>query len=263
MDIQTWKEHLSQLPLGELYLYQELGSTNTVAEELIHQGAPHLSLVVANSQTAGKGRSGRSWVTKPGKSLAFSLILRPDGGFLAEDQLEKISGLGALAVAETLTKKLGLEAEIKWPNDVLVGGKKVSGILVDLDWQGSDLKGIVIGIGVNVFQGSVPDIPLNFPASSLEEEGAKDISRLELLNDLIQSILHWYPRVTTQSFITAWDAYLAFKDQEVIMYSDGKPINQGKLIGISGDGTLILLSDVGEKSYFRTGEIYFQLVDRS
>jgi len=249
--------------LGEIYLYQEVGSTNQVAEELIYHGAPHFSLVLADSQTAGKGREGRSWTTYPGKALAFSLILYPDPGLIGSAQLEMLSGLGALAVAEALRDHLGLNPEIKWPNDVLVDRKKVSGVLVDLNWSGSDLKGVVIGIGINVLRGSVPDFDLNFPASSLEELGGEEISRLDLLVNLLDSFLKWYPRLGSQTFITAWDAYLAFKGEPVRLVSSGRTVDQGRLMGISPEGSLIILSGTGAERQYRSGEIQLRLVDRS
>lgn len=262
MDVNTWKNRLEQLPLGELYLYQELGSTNQVADDLAQQGAPPFSLVVADSQTAGKGRSGRSWVTQPGKALAFSLILYPESSLIEANQLEKLSGLGGLAVAEVLAENLSLNAEIKWPNDVLVDGKKVAGVLVDIHWSGPDLKAVVLGIGINVLKGSVPDYPLNFPASSLEELAGKEFSRVDLLVDVLRAILKWYPRITTQSFLTAWEGYLAYKKEQVTLLSAEDIVDQGQLIGISDNGSLIIQSDSGDENHYRTGEIHLRLVDR-
>ncbi len=263
MDVNIWKKRLEQLSLGELFLYQELGSTNQVADDLAQQGAPPFSLVVADCQTAGKGRYGRSWVTQKGKALAFSLILFPESALIDANQLEKLSGLGALAVAEVLTEKFSLDVEIKWPNDVLVDGKKVAGVLVDIHWSGPELKAVVLGIGINVLKGSVPDYPLNFPASSLEELAGKEFSRLDLLVDVLRAFLKWYPRITTQTFITAWEGYLAYKREQVMLLSAEHTVDQGQLIGISDDGSLIIQSDSGDENHYRTGEIHLRLVDRS
>ena len=263
MDVNTWKKGLGQLPLGELYLYQEVGSTNQVADDLAQQGAPPFSLVVADSQTAGKGRYGRSWITQPGKALAFSLILYPESAQIEANQIEKLSGLGALAVAEVLTEKFSLGAEIKWPNDVLVDGKKVAGVLVDINWSGPELKAVVVGIGINVLKGSVPDSPLNFPASSLEELAGNKFSRLDLLVEVLRAFLKWYPRIKTQTFITAWEGYLAYKKEQVMLLSADDTVDQGQLIGISHNGSLIIQSDSGDENHYRTGEIHLRLVDRS
>jgi BirA family biotin operon repressor/biotin-[acetyl-CoA-carboxylase] ligase len=262
MDIKSWSHRLDVLSLGEIYLYKELGSTNQVAEDLIEQGAPHLSLILADSQTEGRGRSGRSWVTKSGKALAFSLILYPDPALVRDNQLERISGLGSLAVAEVLKEKLGLNAEIKWPNDVLIDGKKVSGVLVELHWDGTKLKSVVIGIGINVYKESVPDIELNFPAASLEDFWNEPISRLDLLVELLQAILKWYPRIDSPSFIKKWDDYLAFKGEQVTLLSGDTVIEKGCLEGLSPDGYLLINSETGDQRSFRTGEIQLRLVDR-
>jgi BirA family biotin operon repressor/biotin-[acetyl-CoA-carboxylase] ligase len=263
MDVNAWKKRLEQLPIGELYLYQELGSTNQVANDLALQGAPPFSLVVADSQTAGKGRYGRSWVTQPGKALAFSLVLYPESGLVEANQLEKLSGLGGLAVAEVLSDNYSLDAEIKWPNDVLVDGKKIAGVLADANWSGPELNAVILGIGINVLMGSVPDYPLNFPASSLEELARKEFSRLDLLVDVLRAFLKWYPRITTQTFLTAWEGYLAYKKEQVMLISAEDTIDQGQLIGISDNGSLIILSDSGDENHYRTGEIHLRLVDRS
>lgn len=263
MDINIWKRKLEQLPLGDLHLYQELGSTNLVADQLVQKGALPFSLVVSDSQTAGKGRHGRSWITKPSKALAFSMILYPESGLVEANQLEKLSGLGALAVAEVLTEKFFLDTEIKWPNDVLVDGKKVAGVLVDVNWNGPELNAVILGIGINVLKGSVPDIELNFPASSLEELTGKDFSRLDLLSEILKSILKWYPRMTSQTFLTAWQGYLAYKNEQVTLYSGEDIIDQGQLIGISENGSLIIQLDSGDDKHYRTGEVHLRLVDRS
>jgi BirA family biotin operon repressor/biotin-[acetyl-CoA-carboxylase] ligase len=263
MDISVWKESLEGLPLGELYLYQELGSTNQVAEELIHQDAPNFSLIVANSQTAGKGRTGRTWITNPGVALAFSLIIYPENSLINDNQLERLSGLGALAVADALNQKLGLDPQIKWPNDVLVGGKKVSGVLVDLHWSGSELHSVVIGIGINVHEGSVPESQLNFPAASLDDFLDPPTSRLDLMISVLQSLLTWYSRIRSNLYLPAWEGYLAYKGEQVSLLSGDKVIDQGFLVGLSDDGSLVISSETGQDRIYRTGEIHMRLIDSS
>lgn len=264
MDLSTWKTRLKELPLGEIYLYQELGSTNEIAEILISEGAPPFSLVLADKQTAGKGRHGRSWQTHSGKALAFSWILYPEPGIITPEKLGKLSGLGALAVAESLIESYQLAAEIKWPNDVLVRGKKVCGVLVEVHWTGSQLKDAVLGVGINVSRGSVPeDKDLHFPASSLEESDGREISRLELLIRVMRSLLKWYPELHSVDFTEAWQDKLAYKGERVTLSTSDKIIDRGILKGISPEGSLILDSDSGEERMYQTGEIRLRPVDRS
>jgi len=259
MDIAHWKETLERLPLGAVHIHAELGSTNDLAEELVLQGTPHLTLVLADLQTQGRGRQGRSWITRPGKALAFSLVLRPPQGFPAA-QLEKFSGLAALALAETLQSAFGLPALIKWPNDVLVHGRKVAGVLVELHWAQAApepaLEGVVIGVGVNVRGGAVTvDDQLNFPAASLEELSGQSIPRLDLLVSTLQAVLHWYPRLGDAAFLAGWDSRLAFRGQQVLLRSQDRVLDQGELLGLAPDGSLMLRSDDGETRTYTAGEI--------
>ena len=263
MDISTWKSHLEELPLGDIYLYQEIGSTNQEALDLAQRGAPQFSLVLADSQTAGRGRQGRTWVTKKGKALAFSIILYPDKGVITSENLGKLSGLGALAVAEGLSRVHQLDARIKWPNDVLVEGKKVCGILVDLHWKGTNLESAVIGIGINVYQGSVPDdVELIFPAASLEDFVQGELSRIDLLFQVVNDLLMWYPRITSDDFLTNWRRKLAFQNQEVVLISGGNILDQGILMGLNEDGSIIIRSSSGDERSYQTGEIRLRPVDR-
>ena len=263
MDITAWKSRLEEMPLGDIYLYQEIGSTNQEALDLAQHGAPQFTLVLADSQTAGRGRQGRSWVTKEGKALAFSLILYPDAGMITPENLGKLSGLGALAVVEGINKTCQLDGLIKWPNDVLVNGKKVCGILVDLHWKGAKLDSAVIGIGINVFKGSVPDdIELIFPAASLEDFVEGEISRLDLLFQVVNSILKWYPMITSKDFLNTWRRNLAFQNQEVMLISGENILDQGEVLGLDEEGGLIIRSSSGEKRFYQTGEIRLRPVDR-
>jgi len=264
MDITDWKDRLSQLPIGDIYLYPEVNSTNLVAEEKIKAGAPPFSLVVADSQTEGKGRLGRSWITRAGKALALSWILYPAPGRLQPETLGMLSGLAPVAVAEVLREQYALSAEIKWPNDVLVEGKKAAGVLVDVRWNGCDVMDVVLGIGINVSRDSVPPgEDLNFPAVSLDEAAGKEISRLDLLVQIMESLLKWYSRLVEPSFIQTWDSMLAFKGQEVKLTTERGMRGQGKVAGISDDGSLILISEAGNETEYHAGEIQLRLVDRS
>lgn len=264
MDISHWKERLANLPLGELHLFPEAGSTNLEAEKLIQAGVEPFSLVVADSQTAGKGRQGRTWITLPGQALAFSWILFPERGRIQPETLGRINGLGALAVADTIQDEFGLDAEIKWPNDVLIAGKKVAGILVEAHWQGCQLLDVVLGIGINVCRKSIPADPqFDFPATSLEAASGKEIHRLDLLVKVMESLLEWYRRFAEPSLITAWNDRLAFKNQTVFLNSPKGPLAEGKVLGVEEDGSLKVDTGVGELRQFHSGEIQLRLVDRS
>jgi BirA family biotin operon repressor/biotin-[acetyl-CoA-carboxylase] ligase len=264
MDIPHWKERLDNLPVGELYLFSEIDSTNQEAEKLIQAGAPPFSLVVADSQTAGKGRQGRTWITLPGQALAFSWILYPEAGRIQPEIIGRISGLGALAVAETIQEQYGLPSEIKWPNDVLIEGKKCTGILVETHWQGCQLLDVILGIGINVKEGSLPsDSQFEFPATSLEEVYGKEINRLDLLINVLNSLLKWYQRLAEPSLINAWNARLAYQNQLVSLVSPRGIVAEGRVSEVEEDGSLILDLGRGEQRQYHAGEIQMRLVDRS
>ncbi|PIZ25632.1 MAG: biotin--[acetyl-CoA-carboxylase] ligase, partial [Chloroflexi bacterium CG_4_10_14_0_8_um_filter_57_5] len=140
MNERELRRTLSDLPLGGVRYYEQTGSTNDVALAWASAGAPDLALVIADEQTAGRGRLGRKWVTPPGAALAFSLVLRPRP--VERDVIPLYSALGALAVVSALEEKYGLKPEIKWPNDVLVRGRKLCGILAEAVWLGSQAESV-------------------------------------------------------------------------------------------------------------------------
>ncbi len=263
MDIDRWQKRLQELPLGNLYLYQEVGSTNTEAEQLAREGVPPFSLVVADAQTAGRGRMDRIWITRPGQALAFSLILYPQAEVHPE-VLGRLSGMVALGVAEVLRQSYGLPAEIKWPNDVLVEGRKIAGILVEAHWEGGRLLDAILGVGVNVHREALPDDrEFIFPATTLDDCSGEKASRLDLLVRILRSLLRWHNRLAEPSLIETWNELLAYKNQQVSLSSSRGVIARGELRGVEGDGSLSLLTERGEARQFLSGEIRLRLVDRS
>ncbi|MGC8855748.1 MAG: biotin--[acetyl-CoA-carboxylase] ligase, partial [Anaerolineae bacterium] len=149
MNEKSLRAALQDLPLGELRYYASIRSTNDEALAWATEGATDLSLVIADEQTAGRGRAGRKWYTPAGAALAFSLILRPSPA--EQTHLSRIVGLAAVSLAFSLEQS-GLHPRIKWPNDILLQDRKVAGILVETIWTGEQADCVVIGIGVNVLR---------------------------------------------------------------------------------------------------------------
>src|SRR5918996_4725350 len=175
MNQNQLKKALSRLPLGDVRYFDSIGSTNNEALAWATSGAQDLSLVIADEQTAGRGRLDRKWFTPKGTALALSLILRPTAR--EKPYLSRIVGLAALAVTDCLRTR-GLISQIKWPNDVLWNGRKIAGILVESVWTGEEVDGLVIGIGMNVLKEAVPSAEfLQFPATSLEESLGPAVER--------------------------------------------------------------------------------------
>lgn len=243
---------------GGLRYFPSIGSTNDEALAWAAAGAPDGSLVFADEQTHGRGRMGRRWLTPPGSALAFSLILRPR---LAErDQTALFSGLGALALVDAL-QTFGLRAQIKWPNDVLLNGKKTAGILVETVWVGMDVESVILGIGVNVHPESVPPPEgLNYPATCIHAEGPNPIPRLTLLTALLQALLRRRETLLEASFRRDWEAALAFRGETVRVWISPEETLLGRILGLEADGSLRLGLPDGREQVIRFGEVHLRPV---
>lgn len=255
VDEKTFRKALEDLRLGELRYLATTGSTNDLALAWATEGAPDLSVIFADEQTTGRGRKGRRWQTPPRSALAVSLVLRPDND--EKQHISHFSGLGALALSDAL-EKAGLKAQIKWPNDVLVNRRKVAGILAEAVWTGQDVDSIIVGIGLNVLQASVPpaDEAL-FPATSVEaESGATD--RAQLLHDLLAALLALRPKMGTAEFLAAWDAALAFQGEVVRVWRDEGESLTGTLSGLEADGSLTLVLADGTTQSVKFGEVHLR-----
>jgi BirA family biotin operon repressor/biotin-[acetyl-CoA-carboxylase] ligase len=269
MDQPNLEATLADLNLPAIRYFECIGSTNDAAWKWIEDGAPDQALVIADGQTAGRGRAQRRWITVPGAGLAFSLILLSPP--LDPPFIPRLIGLGAIAVQQALIKKYGLPAEIKWPNDILVNAKKVAGVLVEAHWSGETLIGVIVGIGINIAPESVsednlPATGLNFPASCLERELGKPIDRHELLHATIDELLTRLPSLSLPKFMEEWEAGLAFRGQWVELsygmstrstqaVSAQAIIAAGKVLGLTQDGSLKLLTSSGTIVTAAVGEL--------
>jgi BirA family biotin operon repressor/biotin-[acetyl-CoA-carboxylase] ligase len=250
----TIKQALTNLHLGGLLFFQKINSTNDEAKLWALNDAPDLSLVYADQQTHGRGRGSRSWITRPGSALAFSLILHTGAG--EEKHLQKFTALGALAVCDAVNS-LGLPAKIKWPNDVLLNGRKFCGILAETSWMDATPLHVILGIGVNVGSASVPTTEvLNFPATSLESESGKNFDRLSLLHQIVQNIISWRTQIGGDGFMTAWEKNLAFMGEQVVLRDGSEGDKVGWVEGLAQDGSLKLRAPDGEHFSVQWGEIH-------
>jgi BirA family biotin operon repressor/biotin-[acetyl-CoA-carboxylase] ligase len=199
----------------------------------------------------------RKWFTPPHSALAMSLILRPSSSERAHPA--RTTGLLALSLADSL-RKLGLNPQIKWPNDVLLSGRKVAGILVETTWIGEEPDAMVLGMGVNVLTASVPPADqLLFPATSIETELGHPVERIELLRDILLNVLGWRPKLGTDAFLNAWEESLAFRGRQVQVQGGGEEILVGELIGLDLDGSLRLRDEHGKSVIVQFGEVHLRL----
>ncbi|RLI22304.1 biotin--[acetyl-CoA-carboxylase] ligase [Candidatus Bathyarchaeota archaeon] len=190
LNIEKLKRNLKTVWLGRnIHHFEKIDSTNSFAKKLAEQGAEEGVIVIADTQTCGKGRLGRRWESPKG-GIWLSIILRPK---LRLKEAVKISMLAAVAVAKTLREEFKLNAEVKWPNDVLVGWKKVCGILAEAVSEGEETKYAVVGIGINAnFDLSALSSELREKATSLKEILGKEIDREDFLCCLLKNFEFYY-----------------------------------------------------------------------
>lgn len=220
--------------------YDVVASTNDLARAEAGRGAPEGLVVVAEEQTAGRGRMGRKWIVPRGTSLQLSILLRPP--------LPPIVGaravrLAALAVAHTLERQLGLAPTLKWPNDVLVNGKKCAGILMETSVSGENLDYIVLGIGVNVNY-AMRDYPeLAAYATTLQDMVGHEMDRAALESALLAELNRLYARLLQgDDFMDEYRAGLRMLGQK-IRVATAAGILEGIARDVSDDGALVLEHD--------------------
>lgn len=234
--------------------YEVLDSTNIRAKLDAEKGAPQGALVVADMQTAGRGRRGRSWSSPAGTNAYFTLILKPE---FDPDRASMLTLVMALAVAEGIRETCGLEARIKWPNDIVIGGKKVCGMLTELSVQQEYIQYVVIGAGVNV---GVQEFPPEIAdtAACLEEECGRSVPRAQLIIHIMEAFEKYYEKFTeTLDFSVlkeTYDSLLANCGREVCVLDPGGEYT-GISRGINSAGELLVeLPDGSEKAVY-AGEV--------
>ena len=252
---ESLKQNLTGKFIGHpLHYYETIGSTNDEAFRLGVQGVPEGTALIAESQSAGKGRMQRVWHSPAGANIYTSVILRPHFEPVRAPQISIAAGV---AVAETLNPYCPGNVILKWPNDVLMDGKKVCGILSQMKMSGNAIDFVVVGIGINVnlnreqFSHDIQSI-----ATSLAMEAGREISRLELIISLYENLAKWYRGLLQSGFDPIKERWLALSPMI------GKPVSvmfheeavSGKAIGLGEDGSLILLTDKNETIQVSAGD---------
>ena len=224
-------------------VFATIGSTNDEAKRLAEAGAAEGTLVLAETQTAGRGRQGRQWLTPPGTALAGSLVLRPT---LSAAQAARLTMLAGVAAAEAIEAVAGVPAALKWPNDLLLGGRKAGGILVESGLAGDRLDYAVVGIGLNVSAAPPPEA-VQFPATAVAEAAGRPVDRLALLVQLLAALEKWYAAaVEGPALPAAWQARLAWLGEAVTAHTAEGELT-GVAEGVDEDGALLLRLASGER----------------
>lgn len=251
---------LSTRFLGRNILYcDSVPSTNNLAKELAAQGAADGTIVVAEEQTSGKGRLGRQWSSAKYKGLFFTVILYPP---LIPSEANVLTLMTAVAMAEAIRNETGVAAGIKWPNDLLVNGKKICGILVELSAEMERINYIVVGVGVNVNQ-EESDFPeeVRLNATSLKAHTGAGISRVKLLQSFLKEFEKWYDISLAQGFAPALSRW---KEMSVslncpVRISNPKSSWDGWAEDIDNDGALLVRLPGGELKRAISGEVSLRL----
>jgi len=222
-----------------VHAFDTLPSTSELAFKLASEGAEHGELVVAEQQTAGRGRRGRTWASPPGKNLYASLVLRPE---LPPQRAPELTLLAAVAVAEALRGE-GVEASIKWPNDLQAGGKKIGGILTELSAEADRVHFVVLGMGVNL-NAAPSDFPPDVAevATSVMRGLGRPVNRAAFLARLLRTLERWLDVHEEQGFgpIRArWRALSSTLGLEVLVKTDRREL-RGTAEDIDVDGALLL-----------------------
>ncbi len=238
----------------QIYCYDVVESTNTQAKTLAREGAPEGSIVLADAQTTGRGRLDRAWISPPRTGLYVSVILRPQSPPERAPILTFAAAVAAaLAICET-----GLSPEVKWPNDIMVGGRKVGGILTEACFDKGHIDYVTVGLGINVktkpedFPASIRDL-----ATSLSLHTNKPILRISVLQAFLRHLEHWYEVFCKGSFnkiMKAWRGYdmLVGHTVEVSLF-------HSKLLGVAEEvdpcGALLVRDTTGKVHRIIAGDV--------
>ncbi|MCI8490299.1 MAG: biotin--[acetyl-CoA-carboxylase] ligase [Lachnospiraceae bacterium] len=230
----------------EIVYYDVTDSTNIQAKRLGEEGAPHGTLVVAGRQVAGKGRRGRSWESPEHDGIFMTILLRPE---VRPREASMLTLVAAMAVAKAIRAALGLSAEIKWPNDIVLNGKKICGILTEMNTEIETINYVVVGIGINVSNQKFDKEAASI-ATSLALEGGTKIHRAKLIEAVWEQFEAYYDSFCRERSLSGmkaeYDSFLVNKDRQVRILDPKEPFN-GIARGITKTGELMVETETGTR----------------
>lgn len=247
---------LKTTSIGSYVHYEDsVHSTQKIAHKLANEGAPEGTVVVADEQKIGRGRLDRSWFSPKSTGIWMSIVLRPE---IPPQQSPQLTLLVAVSVVRGIFKATGIDCQIKWPNDVLINGRKVVGILTELQSESDRINAVIIGIGVNVNQQS-SHFPkeLREKATSLAIEKGERINRANIIQAIFKELEDLYIDYLKEGFSVVkmlWESH-AISIGKQITAKTLKGTIQGKAIGITDDGVLMLEDEMGQLHYIYSADI--------
>ncbi|MBN9653052.1 biotin--[acetyl-CoA-carboxylase] ligase [Halobacillus sp. GSS1] len=241
----------------ELHHYDQVESTQEIVHQLAKQGKPHGTVVIADEQVKGKGRMSRNWDSPKGKGIWMTILLRPN---LPPVQAPQITLLAATVLARMIAERSTLVPQIKWPNDLLINHKKVSGILTEMQAEQDTIQYIVLGMGMNVNQED-REIPsdIKYKASSLKIESSEHWNIQQTVQHILRLFEETYERFESHGFASIkkdWE-HFGYKIGEEVTISTMRKTWQATLIGIEPDGALRARSIDGEEEKLYSAEIHW------
>lgn len=237
----------------QILRYSSLPSTNSEASRLALEGAPEGLCIVADEQTAGRGRLQRQWISPRGAGLYMSMILRPRQ---ALETWPVLTLMSAVAVTDTLKRTDKVQADIKWPNDVLVQGRKICGILAETH-EAADDRLLVLGIGINLTATAFPP-ELRETATSVAEVTGKMVDHEIILTTLLKSLSRYYELFQQGSFdqiIDAWCKRSSYANGKLVRVVSEDQSIEGTTLGLEPDGALRIVTSAGEVKIIRAGDV--------
>ena len=237
----------------DIQVFEETTSTNDVIEKLARDGVKEGAVVFAESQTKGRGRLGRKWMSPTHRGLWFSVLLRPEFRPQETTQLTVISATALRRAIKTVT---GLSAEIKWPNDLLLGGKKVAGILTEMSAEVDRVRHVILGIGLDVNQSDFPP-ELRAIATSLKIEVGEEICRAELAVEILRELDFDYARICAGKFAAVadeWEAACVTIGKNVTVHVGDRKF-RGHAESLDDDGALLVRTEHGHLERVIGGDV--------
>ncbi len=252
------RDVLRDLPIKDIHYLKRVASTNDYAAELLKCSLEYPCFVFTAEQTEGRGRMNRRWYSDPQGSLTFSLILKPEARLF--NNLVLLSPLGAIAVCNAIETEFGISAQVKWPNDVLIKGKKVCGVLAEANWEGGTLMGIILGIGINLLKNSAPaNQSLLFEAAGIGDFTENKPDAAAFLKQVLHQLFFWLGKLDEDEFLEYWGEHLAYKDKIVQIVEKGTPVMKGRVLGVAKDGCLKIELDSGVVKMITVGDVFLRL----
>lgn len=237
-----------------IHYFEQAGSTNDIARDLASAGAPEGTIVLAEAQTRGRGRLGRTWLAPPRSCLLLSIVLRPE---LPPAAAFRLTMLCSVAAAVAVGRTTGLAPAIKWPNDLLLHGKKLAGILSESASTAERLEYVVVGLGLNVNfdPSSFPEIMAT--ATSLRAATGRDVSRVLLLREIMAEVEDRYPSLWPLGEDLLWQEWRRRMDTlgRQVTVTEGDHRECGLAVDVDRDGSLVLRRDDGSAVAIAVGDV--------